>query len=79
VWNLSQGLPSSNEMAGYSLLDESGEPKPAYHALRAELNRRWGHRLARWVDRTQASLLGPGPSAITILAADEAVHLGDSE
>jgi hypothetical protein len=35
--------------------------------------------LTRWVDRTQASLLGPLPSAITILAADEAVHLGDSE
>jgi GH35 family endo-1,4-beta-xylanase len=87
VWNLSQGprpepvegLPSSNEMAGYSLLDESGEPKPAYRALLTELNRRWGHRLARWVDRTQASPLGPVPSAITILAADEAVHLGDSE
>ncbi len=79
VWNLSQGLPPTDEMAGYSLLDESGEPKPAYHALRAELNRRWGHRLARWVDRTRASLLGPGPTTITILAADEAVHLGDSE
>ena len=87
VWNLSQGprpepvegLPPTDEMAGYSLLDESGEPKPAYQALRTELNRRWGHRLARWVDRTRASLLGPGPSAITILAADEAVHLGDSE
>jgi len=95
VWNLSQGprpdgstssprgpvegLPPTDEKAGYSLLDESGEPKPAYHALRAEFNRRWGHRLARWVDRTQASLLGPLPPAITILAADEAVHLGDSE
>jgi GH35 family endo-1,4-beta-xylanase len=79
VWNLSQGLPSSNEMAGYSLLDESGEPKPAYHALRTELNRRWGHRLARWVDRTQAAMLDPVPSVVTILAADEAVHLGDSE
>ena len=79
VWNLSQGLPSSNEMAGYSLLDESGEAKPAYHALRTKLNRRWGHRLARWVDRTQASLLDPVPSVVTILAADEAVHLGDSE
>jgi GH35 family endo-1,4-beta-xylanase len=79
VWNLSQGLPSSNEMAGYSLLDESGEPKPAYHALRTELNRRWGHRLARWVDRTQAAMSDPVPSVVTILAADEAVHLGDSE
>jgi GH35 family endo-1,4-beta-xylanase len=87
VWNLSQGprsepfegLPPTDEKAGYSLLDESGEPKPAYHALRAELNRRWGHRLARWLDRTQASLLGPRPSVVTILAADEAVHLGDSE
>jgi GH35 family endo-1,4-beta-xylanase len=79
VWNLSQGLPPTDEMAGYSLLDESGEPKPAYHALRTELNRRWGHRLARWVDRTRASLLGPVPSVVTILAADEAVHLGDSE
>jgi GH35 family endo-1,4-beta-xylanase len=79
VWNLSQGLPPTDEMAGYSLLDESGEPKPAYHALQAELNRRWSHRLARWVDRAQASLLGPVPSVVPILAADEAVHLGDSE
>jgi hypothetical protein len=78
VWNLSQGLPPTDEKAGYSLLDASGE-KPAYHALRAELNRRWGHRLARWVDRTQAALLDPVPSVVTILAADEAVHLGDSE
>jgi GH35 family endo-1,4-beta-xylanase len=84
VWNLSQGprpepvegLLPTDEMAGYSLLDESGELKPAYQALRAEL---WGHRLAHWLDRTQTPLLGPMPSAITILAADEAVHLGDSE
>lgn len=87
VWNLSQGprpervegLPPTDEMAGYSLLDESGEPRPAYHALRTELNQRWGHRLARWVDHTRTSLLSPGPSVVTILAADEAVHLGDSE
>jgi GH35 family endo-1,4-beta-xylanase len=95
VWNLSQGprsepfdraqdrpaegLPPTDEKAGYSLLDESGEPKPAYHALQAELNRRWGHRLARWVERTQAALLEGVPSVVTILAADEAVHLGDSE
>jgi len=79
VWNLSQGLPPTDEMAGYSLLDESGEPKAAYDALQMELNRRWGHRLARWVDRTQVALLDPMPSVVTILAADEAVHLGDSE
>jgi len=79
VWNLSQGLPPTDEMAGYSLLDESGQPKPAYHTLRRELNRRWSHRLARWVERTQAALLEEMPSAVTILAADEAVHLGDSE
>jgi hypothetical protein len=87
VWNLSQGprpelvegLPPTDEKAGYSLLDESREPKPAYHALRAEFNQRWGYRLVRWVDRTRASLLGPVPSVVTILAADEAVHLGDSE
>jgi hypothetical protein len=87
VWNLSQGprpepvegLPLTDEKAGYSLLDESGEPKPAYNALRAEFKRKWGHRLARWVDHTRASLLSPGPSVVIILAADEAVHLGDSE
>jgi hypothetical protein len=79
VWNLSRGLPSSDEMAGYSLLDGSGEAKPAYHALRAGFKRRWGHRLARWVDRTRGSLPSPEPTTITILAADEAVHLGDSE
>jgi hypothetical protein len=87
VWNLSQGprpepvegLPPTDEMAGYSLLAESGEPKAAYDALQTELNRRWGHRLARWVDRTQVALLDPVPSVVTILATDEAVHLGDSE
>ena len=87
VWNLSQGprpepvegLPPMDEMAGYSLLAESGEPKAAYDALQTELNRRWGHRLARWVDRTQVALLDPVPSVVTILATDEAVHLGDSE
>jgi GH35 family endo-1,4-beta-xylanase len=79
VWNLSQRMPLTDEKAGYSLLDESGEPKPAYHALQAELNQRWGHRLTRWADRTRASLLGPVPRVVNILAADEAVHLGDSE
>ena len=33
VWNLSQGLPSADEMAGYSLLAADGSPKPAYHVL----------------------------------------------
>jgi GH35 family endo-1,4-beta-xylanase len=33
VWNLSQGLPASDEMAGYSLLQGDGTPKPAYRAL----------------------------------------------
>ncbi len=79
VWNLSQGLPPTDEMAGYSLLDENGKPKPSYGALQSELRGRWGHQLARGAKRTWASLAVPGTSLIQILAADEIVHLGDNE
>jgi hypothetical protein len=79
VWNLSQGLPPKSEMAGYSLLEGSGEPRPAYHALRAELGRRWRGRLVRFERWLWGWLPGSMPATIPILAADEAVHLGDSE
>ena len=80
IWNLSRGgvtppPPPMDEMAGYSLLNEDGNPKPAYNALRAELNSRWNQRLSHWMNRVTRV----EPSPITILAADEIVHLGDND
>lgn len=79
VWNLSRGLSPESEMAGYSLLEGSGEPKPACHALRTELGRRWHWRLARFERWLRSWLPGSGPSTIPVLAVDEVVHLGGSE
>ncbi|MEW5719167.1 MAG: glycosyl hydrolase [Chloroflexota bacterium] len=73
IWNLSHG--AVNEMAGYSLLNEDGKPKPAYNALRVELDARWNQRLARWANRVTRV----DPTPIPILAADEIVHLGDND
>lgn len=75
IWNLSRGLPPTNEMAGYSLLDEEGKPKPAYNALRAQLSAHWKQQLSRLANR----VAHVGPSSIPILAADEIVHLGDND
>jgi len=75
VWNLSRGLPPTNEMAGYSLLNEDGKPKPAHNALRAELSARWQQQLSRLANR----LTRVDPSPIPILAPDEIVHLGDND
>lgn len=79
VWNLSQGLPSTDEMAGYSLLNGDGSPKPAYRVL-ADLfvaNRDDG--LDDWVARGWAATKRTGETEVPILAADEIVHLGDNQ
>jgi hypothetical protein len=75
IWNLSRGLPAANEMAGYSLLNEDGKPKPAYSALCVALNTRWRQQMSRLANR--AARVDPSP--IPILAADETVHLGDND
>jgi len=79
VWNLSRDLPARDEMSGYSLLNHDGSPKPAYHAL-AKL-------FAESGDDGAGNGLGlktkPGKhdadSEISIVAADEVIHLGDNQ
>ncbi len=79
VWNLSQGLPAADEMAGYSLLNPDGSPRPAYHGLRALLATDVQRLAGRWIERlTTAGRTAPG-ATIAILAADEIVHLGDNQ
>jgi photosystem II stability/assembly factor-like uncharacterized protein len=77
VWNLSAGLPPEDEKAGYSLLEQDGTPKPAFHVLQSVLRSAGGtpsvDPWAVW-DRLLAA-----PAAATILAPDAEVHLGDSE
>ncbi|MFQ6014013.1 MAG: hypothetical protein ACE5NP_01045 [Anaerolineae bacterium] len=71
IWNLSAGLPSSDEKAGYSIIREDYSPKPAYIALQ---------KLAA---RSTPGLWFTFPSLaqtqdrVTILAEDVVVHLGD--
>jgi polysaccharide biosynthesis protein PslG len=77
VWNLSRGLPPADEMAGYSLLDRDGDPKPAYHAL-ANL---FAARSADEAPVAAARTTGRETAAaeVQILAADEVIHLGDDQ
>jgi len=79
VWNLSQGLPSTNEMAGYSLLAADGTPKPAYEALRRVLAEGRAHWPDDWIERLTAAWRKAQAAEIPILAADEIVHLGDNQ
>jgi hypothetical protein len=66
VWNLGDG--SDNAWPGYNLLDPSGDPRPAYLALRAAFR--------------PSPLAGPGaspppaPDRVHALAADAMIHLG---
>lgn len=75
VWNLSAGLPADDEKAGYSIVEDTYTPLPAYEAL-AE---RFGLRHAaealseRW--RTRVKRNGP----VEILAPDVAIRLGDRD
>jgi hypothetical protein len=78
VWNL--GGQNQPEWRGYSLLDPSGQPKPAFDALRS-----LGSGAARlrpaWIAsqlRLRSSRLMP-PARYTVLAPDTVIHLGDSE
>jgi hypothetical protein len=70
VWNLSLPTPG-DPFGGYSLLDESGEPRPVYEAWRQAA----GSRAERDLPLAQAEQHNP----ITILAKDTMVHLGDSD
>jgi hypothetical protein len=79
VWNLSQGIPPADEMAGYSLLSVDGNPKPAYRALADLLAGDGGDGSEAWVDRMMTNWRKAQPEEIPILAADEIVHLGDNQ
>jgi hypothetical protein len=77
VWNLSQGLPTTDEKAGYSLLRADGSPKPAYTSLQSL----WQEPLLTTLSKTLArAVTAPtAPDAFVVLARDVRVHLGDSE
>lgn len=77
VWNLSQGLPSTDEKAGYSLLRANGSPKPAYFALQGV----WQEPLATRLQKafTRAVSTPASSDLFIVLARDARVHLGDSE
>ncbi len=79
IWNLSQGLPAGDEMAGYSLLAADGHPKPAYDAMRALLTAERGPGAADWIECLTKAWRRAQIAEIPILAADEIVHLGDNQ
>jgi len=79
VWNLSQGLPSTDEMAGYSLLGIDGQPKPAYGVLQGLLAEERKRPLADWLEHLCTAWRRAQTGEIPILAADEVVHLGDNQ
>ncbi len=70
VWNLSLPTPD-DPFSGYSLIDENGQPRPAYEAWRQAA----GSRVERGIPLAQTKLHNP----VTILAKDAMVHLGDSD
>jgi hypothetical protein len=80
VWNLSQPEPGDS-FGGYSLLDSTGGPRPAYEAWQkvAPVHR------SRTGDpggmRAGGNLLGRAsePQVVSVLAEDVIVHLGDSD
>jgi hypothetical protein len=71
VWNLSTPR-AGDPFGGYSLLDFSGQPRPAYEAWQ----RAAGNREARGFP-PPAEIAQHNP--VPILAADAAIHLGDSD
>jgi GH35 family endo-1,4-beta-xylanase len=79
VWNLSSGLSPVDEMAGYSLLQQDGSPKPAYEALADLLAGQSGSGHQGWVERLAAAWRRPQEAEVSILAAEEIVHVGDDQ
>ncbi|MCX7841209.1 MAG: hypothetical protein N2559_17360, partial [Anaerolineae bacterium] len=77
VWNLSRGLSSEDEKAGYSLLRADGSLKPAYAALQGV----WQEPLVTRLQKafTRAVTAPKTSDAFIVLARDARVHLGDSE
>jgi hypothetical protein len=59
VWNLSAGLPASDERRGYSILADDTTPKPAYEALTEMLRERGERETAKQEDGGQVEILAP--------------------
>ena len=72
VWNLSTGLPTSDEKRGFSLLAEDGTPKPAYEALAAMAKEPSAYAPLVCTGNRQGR-----KEAIEILAPDVVVRLSD--
>ncbi|MCL4294451.1 MAG: endo-1,4-beta-xylanase [Anaerolineae bacterium] len=70
IWNLSRPQPG-DPFGGYSLLDASGEPRPAYAAWQQAAGSRAGRGLPTPIQMTP-------PNQVSILAPDALIHLGDS-
>jgi hypothetical protein len=75
---LSYGLSERDEKAGYSLLYQDGTPKPACEALQQALSSSNHESTASGLGRVVDLLFVPR-SPVFILAAEEEVHLGDSQ
>ena len=69
VWNLSQPEPG-DPFGGYSLLNSTGQPRPAYAAWQQAA----GNRLDRGISLAAVEQHNP----VTILAQDAIVHIGDT-
>ncbi len=80
VWNLGGERRPDNEMAGYSLLDEAGQPRPAYHALR-QLDKGLDMPSPREAMAAvrQMAVERWGRPRYQVLAEDAVIHLGDSD
>lgn len=76
VWNL--GGERHPDWRGYSLLDASGEPRPAYRALR-ELDKGWDWPTPREMLTTARQIFTErwGHPYYPVLAEDVIIHLGD--
>ncbi|MCL4304190.1 MAG: hypothetical protein KJ077_51380 [Anaerolineae bacterium] len=69
VWNLSRPTPG-DPFGGYSLLDETGRPRPSYRAWQQAA----GRRVERGIQAAKITQHNP----VSILARDATIHLGDS-
>lgn len=74
VWNLSQPEPG-HPFGGYSLLDSAGVPRPAYATWQQAVP----DREKRNVQTRAKTNLAKNRPAISILAKDVTIHLGDSD
>jgi hypothetical protein len=80
VWNLSRPAPG-NPFAGYSLIDQAGNPRPAYEAWQQVARSQrsgtqvWGLR----GDGRFGATKKRQPDVVQVLGEDVVVHLGDSD